>query len=384
MRDNNLQAKLEHEFKWFHAHPELSYKEYETTKQIRRLLTDAGIEILDVPLDTGLVGIIRGGFPGPVIALRSDIDALPVGEQTDLDYKSQHDGQMHACGHDFHITALYGAALLLKQREKELHGTIKLLFQPAEESSLGAAGVIKTGVLDDVQAVFGIHASPRYPVGTIAIKKGSLTSSVDRFEITLKGVGTHGAKPHEGADPIVAAGALIGTLQTITSRNLDPLAPGLLSITHLRAGNTWNVIPETSYMEGTVRTLSKDDRALYEKRLREIAQFTAKAYGVTADVQWHAGPPAMDNDPVWTDFTIEAAKQSGLDVQICGSSMLGEDFAFYEETIKGAFAWVGTGLSYPNHHPKFQVDPAALSGTAAFLSRLGESALLKLQPEAQQ
>ena len=379
MSEDKLQLSLEKEFKWFHAHPELSYEEYNTTKQIRKLLTDAGIEILDLPLDTGLVGIIRGGHPGPVIALRSDIDALPVGEQTELDYKSQNEGKMHACGHDFHITALYGAALLLKQRESQLHGTIKLLFQPAEESSLGATTVLKTGVMDDVQAVFGIHASPKFPVGTLGIKKGSLTSSVDRFEITLKGVGTHGAKPHEGKDPIVAAGALIGALQTITSRNLDPFAPALLSITHLSAGNTWNVIPETSYMEGTVRTLSRDDRALYERRLKEIAEYTAKAYDVSADVKWHAGPPATDNDPAWTDFTIETAKAAGLNVQLCPSSMLGEDFAFYQETIKGSFVWVGTGLSYPNHHPKFQVDPAALSGTAKFLSLLGEKALQKLQ-----
>lgn len=373
-----LDSELTTQFQWFHAHPELSYEEYATTDKIRALLTAKSIEILDTPLDTGLVAIIRGAHPGPVIALRSDIDALPVGEQTDLPYKSQNQGKMHACGHDFHIAALYGAALLLKEQESKLHGTVKLLFQPAEESSLGATGVIKTHVLDDVSAIFGIHASPKFEVGTIGIKTGSLTSSVDRFEITLNGSGTHGAKPHEGKDPIVATGALISSLQTIASRNLDPFAAGLLSITHLQAGNTWNVIPEKSYMEGTVRTLNKHDRDLFAKRVKEIAEYTAKAYDVSADVVWHAGPPATDNDPFWTDFAIKTAKENDLHVKICDSSMLGEDFAFYQEAIKGAFMWIGTGLSYPNHHPKFQVNPKALAPTSIYLSDLAQKALKEI------
>lgn len=375
---SNLQAQLENEFKWFHAHPELSYEEFNTTKKIKELLAQKHIETIDIPLETGVVAVIRGGHPGPVIALRSDIDALPIQEQTDLPWKSQTDGKMHACGHDFHITALFGTAVLLQERAKDLHGTIKVLFQPAEESSLGATTVIKTGVLNDVEAIFGIHASPRYPVGAIGINDTSLTYSVDRFEIKLKGVGTHGAKPNEGKDPIVATGALIMALQTIVSRNLAPLNPGLLSITHVSAGKTWNVIPETSYLEGTVRTLEREDRELFANRVKEIADYTAKAYGVEAETIWHAGPPATHNDTNWAEFAKKIARQHNITVDDCPPSMLGEDFAFYQETIKGAFMWVGTGLSYPNHHPKFEVDPAALLPTAEYLSDLGQQALLEV------
>lgn len=377
----NLQNELETQFKWFHAHPELSYEEFNTTSKIKELLAQNHIETIDIPLDTGVVAIIRGAHEGPVIALRSDIDALPIQEQTDLPWKSQTDGKMHACGHDFHITALLGTAILLQQKAKDLHGTIKVLFQPAEESSLGATTVIKTGVLNDVAAIFGIHASPRYPVGTIGINDTSLTSSVDRFEITLKGVGTHGAKPNEGKDPIVATGALIMALQTIVSRNLAPLNPGLLSITHVSAGKTWNVIPEESYLEGTVRTLDKNDRELFASRLKEIADYTAKAYDVKANVIWHAGPPATHNDTNWAEFAKKVARKHNIIVDECPPSMLGEDFAFYQETIKGAFMWVGTGLSYPNHHPKFEVDPKALLPTAQYLSDLGEQALLAVNKQ---
>ena len=378
MSREQFQKELETEFQWFHRHPELSYEEYETTKRIRSLLEANGTEILNLPLDTGLVAVVRGDNPGPTVALRSDIDGLPVTEETELAWRSTQEGKMHACGHDFHITALYGAACLLEKRKHELCGTVRLIFQPAEESSLGALKIIQSGALEDVDAIFGIHSSSEFPVGTVGIRKGSVTAAVDRFEITIQGFGTHAAHPHEGKDPIVAASALVGTLQTIISRNIDPFSEALLSVTHISAGNTWNVIPERAFLEGTVRTLRTSDRKIIENRLKEAAEYTAKAYGMEAEVRWTAGPPATQNDAKWTEFAIKRAQKTGLKVETTTPSLGGEDFAFYPEKIKGVFVQIGTGKTYPSHHPKFQVDPAALGGAAEYLSVLGEDALSEI------
>lgn len=378
MNIKTLQKELEEQFQWFHAHPELSYEEFQTTEKIKSLLIKQGIEILDLPLETGLVAVIRGSKPGPVIALRSDIDALPIQEETSLPWKSTQAGKMHACGHDFHITTLYGTALLLKAQEETMQGTIKCIFQPAEESSIGALKITETGVLDDVEAIFGIHSSSEFPVGTVGIKPGSVTAAVDRFEVEINGFGTHAAHPHGGKDPIIAATAIVQALQTITSRNIDPCEAGLLSITEIRAGNTWNVIPETAYLQGTVRTLRVTERELYEKRVKEIVEFTAKAHDVQAVVHWHAGPPATNNDADWCGFAKELAKAEGLQVGVPISSLGGEDFAFYQEQIKGVFIRIGTGDSYPNHHPKFTVDQKALGIAAQYLSVIGVEALKKI------
>lgn len=379
MKKDLLQIELETQFKWFHAHPELSYQEYETTSRLKKLLKEHDIEILDLPLDTGLVAIIRGKYPGPVIALRSDIDALPVNEETDLQWRSKSEGKMHACGHDFHLTTIYGTALLLKKQEENIHGTVKLIFQPAEESSLGALKIIESKALDDVEAIFGIHSSSVFPVGTLGIKAGSITAAVDRFEIKLKGFGTHAAHPQQGKDPIVALGALINAIQTIVSRNTDPLSSGVVSITHVEAGKTWDVIPETAFLEGTIRTLELNDRKLYEERLREIVEYIGKAYQIDTEVKWIAGPGAVINDKEWSDFAKEVAKEDDINVASSAVSLGGEDFAFYLEKIKGTFIQIGTGETYPNHHPKFQVDPKALSLAAEYMSRLAVKALLKIE-----
>lgn len=381
MKDNILQKELEEQFKWFHANPELSYQEYETTKRIKSLLEEHDIKVLDLPLETGLVAVIEGGYPGKVIALRSDIDALPVNEETDLTWKSQRDGKMHACGHDFHLTTVYGVALLLKEKAEQLHGTVKLLFQPAEESSLGALKIIETGVLDDVSAIFGIHSTSQFEVGTIGVKAGATTAAVDRFKIKLKGFGSHAAHPHASKDPVVALAALVNGLQTIVSRNIDPFTSGLLSITHLQAGNTWNVIPETGLLEGTVRTLNKDDRKLFEKRLKEVTFGIGQAYDIETIVDWIAGPPATVNDKYWCEFAEKIAQEENIHIGVPEPTLGGEDFAFYLEIINGTFINIGTGKTYPNHHPKFKVDIAALAPAAKYLSQLAIQALLQLEEQ---
>ena len=366
-------------FRWLHRHPELSYEEVETTKRVREVLQEHDVAVLDSSLKTGLVAEVgTADSSGPVVALRADIDALPVTEETGLPYASKTPGRMHACGHDFHTSALLGAALLLKQKETELPGRVKLVFQPAEEAPGGAKKVLETGLLGDVAAVFGLHVSPLLPVGTLGIRAGAVTASVDRFQITFRGKGTHAAHPDAGIDPIPAAAAFIQAAQTIVSRNLNPFAPGLVSITHVEGGNTWNVIPETVLVEGTTRSLGKEERQLIRENLCRLAERIAEGHGSQVEIDWYEGPPATDNTPEWVEVAQKVAEQQKLAVAEVPASLGGEDFAYYQETLPGAFVLVGTGRSYSNHNPKFQVDPAALWPAAKYLAGLAEAALQHL------
>ena len=248
---------LRHEL---HRFPELSNQEVETTARLRRQLMQHQIRLLDVPLETGLIAEV-GPSQGPLIVLRGDIDALPIEEQSDVAFRSEHPGVMHACGHDFHSAAVLGAAILLKQQEAQLPGRVRLVFQAAEETGLGAPEVIATGALQDALAIFGIHNDPSLPAGVIGSKAGPLTAAVDRFDITLTGTGSHAAKPHEGNDPIVIAAQLISAVQTLISRNAPSAENAVVSITQIHSGSTWNVIPDSAWLEGTVRSFSAATRA---------------------------------------------------------------------------------------------------------------------------
>ncbi|MCM1386211.1 MAG: amidohydrolase [Bacillus sp. (in: Bacteria)] len=365
-----LERELKEAFYWFHRHPELSYEEYETTKKIREFLAAHDIEILPYEPETGLIAIIRGEKDGAVQALRCDIDALPIEEKTDLAYRSEIQGKMHACGHDMHITAGLGCAVLLQQRKSTLQGNVKIIFQPAEETSLGSLKILETDVMEDVSRIWGFHADPTNAVGTIGIREGYVTAAVDRFVITVKGVGCHGAHPDDGIDPIVVSAAIIQALQSIVSRNVNAFHPSLLSVTRINAGTTWNVIPAQAVMEGTVRTMEREDRILYERKIQEIAVNTAKAYGAEAQVEWIAGSPATYNDKEMADFCARKAKESGMNVVLEESSLGGDDFSFYEEKIPGCYLKVGTGIGHPIHHPAFLVNPDVLYTTAGFLTEL--------------
>lgn len=365
-----LEKELREAFCRFHENPELAYEEVRTTARIREILTAHGIEILPYKLETGLVAIIRGEKEGAVQALRCDIDALPITEETGLPYRSKEAGKMHACGHDMHITAGIGCAVLLQENRDRLRGTVKIIFQPAEETSLGALKILETDVMDDVERIWGFHADPTNEAGTVTIREGYVTAAVDRFVITVKGVGCHGAHPDNGIDPIPIAAAIIQALQSIVSRNVNAFHPSLLSVTRVSAGTTWNVIPAEAVMEGTVRTMEREDRVLYEKRLREIAERTAQAYGAEAEVEWIAGPPAVYNDKEMADFCAKLAEETGFPVAVEESSLGGDDFAFYEEKMPGCYVKLGTGIGYPIHHPAFKVEPEMLLPAAEFLSGL--------------
>lgn len=377
MEQKVLEQKLTDFFEELHSHPELSYEEYETTERIKRELHAAGIEILQTPLKTGVVAIIRGAQLGKTYGLRCDIDALPIMEGTELPYKSEIPGKMHACGHDFHTAAVLGTALLLQERKEKLHGNVKILFQPAEESSHGAETVLQTGILSDVEAIFGMHTAAYLPVGTLGIRAGSVMAAVDRFELNITGTGCHGGHPDEGVDTILVAASVIQALQSIVCRNLNPFHTGVVSVTRIHGGNTWNVIPDKVELEGTVRSMDKEDRVFIEKRMRGIAENTAAAYGAKAELLWYPGPPATVNEETWSAFAEDVAKECGYEVVPQRNSTGGEDFAFYLEKIPGCFINVGTGVGYPNHHPRFYADEAALAPAAEYFARLLEEALGK-------
>lgn len=372
-----LEEKLTEAFCWFHRHPELSYEEYETTAKIREFLEREGIEILPVGLETGLAAVVRGEQEGPVQALRCDIDALPITEETNLPYRSLYPGKMHACGHDFHITSGLGAALLLQENRKSLKGEVRIIFQPAEESSLGALKILETDLMKDVEQIWGIHSDPTNPANTIGIREGYVAAAVDRFVITIKGTGCHGAHPDDGIDPIPAAAAMVQALQTIVGRNVNAFHPSLLSVTRIQAGNTWNVIPETAELEGTVRTMDKNDRELYKERVRQIAESTALAYGAHAQLQWIPGPPAVCNDKKMAGLACKIAGEMGFATAEEEQSLGGDDFSFYAQDIPGCYIKIGTGLGQLIHQPGFQIDRRALLPAAEYLSALLISAAAK-------
>lgn len=371
-----LQEQLLSIFTDLHEHPELSFEEKETTQQLKNVLIAAGIRLAPFPLSTGLLAVIGKG--DPAICLRADIDALPVEEKTGLSYASRSSGRMHACGHDFHMTAVLGAALLLKQHEDDLPGTVKILFQPGEESAKGARSVLDAHVLDDVQAIFGFHVSPALDAGVIGLKEGALTAAVDRFTFTFRGKSAHGAHPEDGIDPVPMLASFVLAVQTIVSRTLPPKSSALVSLTHIASGSTWNIIPAEAMTEGTVRCFSPKERACIRDRMTAIARGTATAFGGTVDIDWYAGPPATRNDAGWTGLARSLALKQGLSIASCQEDMIGEDFAFYQEKIPGAFLLVGTGKGPGLHDPKFQADPGVLAQTAQYFAALATEALKKL------
>ncbi|MBY0010779.1 amidohydrolase [Paenibacillus typhae] len=376
--DHELEGELIGVRRNLHREPELSYEEFRTTEKLRAWLTDAHIHILDLLLATGLIAEIGQG-DGPIVAIRCDIDALPIEEQTGLPYASEIPGKMHACGHDFHTAVILGAALLLKAREHELPGRVRILFQPAEETGHGAESVLESGGLKDVAAIFGLHNSPELPTGTFGTRSGPLTAGVDRFEIKVKGVGAHAATPEKGVDTIVTAAQMITMLQTVVSRQSSAIEPVVLSVTRINGGFTWNVIPELVELEGTVRTYNEEIRRDIPLQMTRIIEGIAAAAGAEAKLLWYPGPPATVNHGEWADFTKQVASNAGYKVEDIPLQMGGEDFALYLQQIPGAFVNIGAGPGYALHHPQFDVDEAAILPAAKYFAALAEQALEKLQ-----
>lgn len=347
-----------------HQHPELSDEEFETTKFIREKLKNWDITILEGNLKTGLVAKIGAGKP--IIALRADIDALPIEEKTNLEFSSENLGIMHACGHDLHMTSLLGAAKILKENEKKLKGTIKLIFQPAEEIGTGAKQVLASGLVDDVQAFVGYHNFPTMRAGEISIKAAGVMAAVERFEVHIQGKGSHAAYPDEGNDSILATSAIVQSLQQIVSRQISPLKAAVVSVTHIEAGKTWNVLPDTAMFEGTIRTFDGQIRQFVKNRFIEIVESTARAYGVTADIVWRMEADLTYNDKILTGVLKEKTEQWHEKVVDAVPSSAGEDFANYRQQAPSVFAFIGSnhpgqpGLHFANMTLKDEILPVAV------------------------
>ncbi|HKM98831.1 MAG TPA: amidohydrolase [Buttiauxella sp.] len=359
-----------------HQHPELSGQEVATTTRIRHWLEASGLRLLPYSLATGVVAEVGQGEK--VIALRADIDALPIQETSGVSFSSQREGVMHACGHDIHSSVILGAALLLKEREAHLPGRVRLLFQPAEENFTGAKALIKAGALENVSAIFGMHNEPGLPVGTFATRGGAFYANVDRFVLRVRGKGAHAARPQEGTDAIVIASQLVLALQTIASRNIDTLDSVVVSVTRIQGGNTWNVLPESVELEGTVRTHRDDIQQQVEKRISDIAAGLASAFGAQIEVEWFNGPITLNNDEKWAAFAMQAAKDAGYQTQTSELHMGGEDFAVYLQTIPGAFVSIGSNSIYGLHHSAFNPDEALIEDAARYFATLAEKALLEI------
>ena len=361
-----------------HRNPELGFDCHETAAFVASRLREFGVdEVHEGIARTGLVAVIRGRAPGPSIALRADMDALPMEEQTGAPWASQVPGRAHACGHDGHTAMLLGAARYLAET-RNFAGTAVLLFQPAEEARGGGGVMVKEGVMDrwDVREVYGMHISPGTPLGEIATTPGPILAAVDDFVITLHGKGGHAAYPHDATDPIPGACALVGALQTIASRNADPMQSLVVSVTTVQAGSAFNVIPAEARLTGTIRSYDKALHALARRRLEEMASGQATAFGLTASVEWIEGYPPTINDEGRTAFAVGVAAEVATRVDTAMVPEMGaEDFSFMLEARPGAFLMLGNGDTPMCHHPAFDFDDRALPVGASYFSRLIERSL---------
>jgi amidohydrolase len=353
-----------------HSHPELSFQEVRTASVIASILEPLGIEVIRNVATTGVVGIIRGSKQEPAIALRADMDALPITEATGLPFASQTSGIMHACHHDAHVAMLLGAAMVLQKMRNKLNGTVKLIFQPGEEGYAGARRMIEEGVLEDmpkVQAAFALHLDALSPSGTLSIRKGAIMACADIFTLSIVGKGGHGAMPHRSVDPILVAGHVITALQSLASRKIDPTEPVVVSICTIHAGTALNIIPDRVEMGGTVRLFDPGLRERMPSLMREIIEGVTRAFGAKFELDYIRGYPATINDPGFVDL-----------VQSCGAAILGahnirilerprmpsEDFSFFLEKVPGAFAILGARPAdreaLPSHNAATTIDEAAL------------------------
>jgi len=366
--------------RYLHQHPELGMQEENTSRFVAERLREFGIETTTGVAKTGVVGLLHGKGPGKTVLLRADMDALPMDELNDVPYKSQTPGVMHACGHDAHTAMLLGVARLLSERREEFVGTVKFIFQPSEEAPPGGAKpMIAAGVMENphVDAAFGVHIGQDLPVGTIGVCAGPMNAASDGFVATIKGVGGHAARPHGGVDPIVVAAQCIGALQTLVSREVNPLRQAVITVGSLHAGTVSNVIPEEAIMKATVRTFDAGVRQHLAERIPALLKGIAAAMRAEADVQYRFGYPALVNDPEMTELVRGVARELvGPEKTIEREpGMGGEDMAYFLQEVPGCFFRIGSrnperGLVYGHHQQRFDIDDegALPVGVAAIAS----------------
>lgn len=376
--------------RYLHENPELGCEEFITSAFVIERLQSLGVEDIRTEINvTGVTGLIHGtrvseGEPR-VLLVRADMDALPIHEENDVEYRSQIDGKMHACGHDAHTAILLGLARVLSDRRDQFSGTVKLLFQPSEERGPGGARLmIEAGVLENphVDACLALHMAQDEPLGTITIREGAMLAASDRFAITIQGKGGHAAHPNHTVDPVVVGAHLITALQTIVSRNVDPIQPAVITVGSLHSGEAANVIPDTAQLLGTVRTLDADVQALIVRRIEEVATGVCEAMGATASYEYTYGVPATVNAPEMARLVRDAAIQVVGEENVIAPppSMGGEDYSYFLQARPGAMFMVGSnnpekGLIWGHHHPRFDIDEESL---ASGLETMALSALTYL------
>jgi amidohydrolase len=365
-----------------HAHPELGFQEYETARFVAERLRALDIEVQTGVAGTGVVALIRGARPGKTILLRADMDALPIDEQNEVPYKSQSPGVMHACGHDGHTAILLNTARILQERRQTLAGTVKLIFQPCEETFPGGAvAMIKAGVLDapHVDAVFGLHLHQDSPLGQVWARPGPTMASADTFTLHITGRGGHGAKPESCVDAVLVAAQVVVALQTIVAREVKPTAAAVVTVGSIHAGTAANIIPETAVLTGTVRAFDNGVRQQLARRIEEIAVGVAHTMRAECVCEYRWGNPPLVNEPAMTALVTEVATALvGADRVSTGEPIMGaEDFSSFLERAPGCFFFVGTrneerGLIWGHHHPRFDIDEAALPTGVDLFVRLVE------------
>ncbi|MDR2891837.1 MAG: amidohydrolase [Deltaproteobacteria bacterium] len=392
-----IEAEIIANRRLLHRNPELGFQEHWTTAFIKEQLVSYGIEVQPFwqqPGDTGVVGLLEGGLPGPCVALRADIDALPIEENSGCAFKSERPGVMHACGHDSHMAALLGAAKLLAAVRGSLRGKVKFIFQPAEEITNGAASMIRAGVLENprVDFIFGLHCTPGAEAGVMLVPRGATTACVAMTSLTVSGQGGHGALPHLTKDPVLASAALIMALQSVVSREVQPGNSAVVTFGSIHGGSAPNIIPESVELKGTVRAAKSEVFHYIGEAMRRIIDHTAEALRVKTEFVFQQDVPGCFNPPQWADLLVQGAKatlaqglpesptqdQQGPLSKIYGAegllpaeaAMVGEDFACYQERVPGIFCWYGVGnrergISASLHNPGFDLDESALPLAAA-------------------
>jgi amidohydrolase len=353
----------------FHRHPELGFQEARTAGVVAERLRAFGLDVREGVAKTGVVGLLRGERPGPTVLLRADMDALPIQEANEVDYRSKNPGVMHACGHDGHTAMLLMLAKRFSERRAGFAGTLKFMFQPAEEGPGGAEPMIREGVLRDppVDAAFAMHLFNEMPVGQVGVRSGPMLAAVDHLRITVRGKGGHGAAPHQTVDPILAASQIVAALQTVVSRSVSPLESAVVTIGQFHAGHAFNIIPEHAELIGTLRTFRAEVRETVLARVRALAEGVAAASAAAAEVEITPLYPATVNDAGLADLAAaSAASVLGADRIVAPQpTMGGEDMAFVLREVPGCYLFIGSansekGLDFPHHNPRFDFDEAAL------------------------
>ncbi len=352
-----------------HSHPELSGQEYQTAAFVAGVLSSSGVHVQEGVGKTGVIGELQGtGNDNRLLAIRTDMDALPIKERTGLEFASRQEGIMHACGHDVHTTVGLGTAMVLSQIAEELPGKVRFLFQPAEEIAQGASWMVADGAMENVSAVLGIHVFPSIPAGSIGVRYGALTAAADDLEIIIIGESGHGARPHEAIDAIWIAAQVITTLQQAISRTHNPLRPVVLSIGQINGGRAPNVIADQVRLLGTVRSLHPETRANLPKWIEKIVASVCNSFGARYQVNYRQGTPSVQNDYALTQLLQSAAEEAWTSdrIQVLPEPSLGaEDFSVYLEHAPGSMFRLGVGykdrtINHPLHHPQFEVDESAI------------------------